>query len=333
VRETDLTDAQPDFNIDTCAPQIGAVGQSRRLAAEPHGMILVPQIETLPTGGKSRGLACTTNQGGVAVAGNLAGMTSAAARFHLFLLNLDRLDAGFLCDQLHGRLEALFQFYGIAPSEGPEAGSRRKEVLVDQQGDSGILREEQHKPRTIKRLRFVLRQVLARPLYKAAKLKIPMVSAGMIKASKELLPSRRPLGELAPYAGEAITELREGIYVLLNVGPTGCMVSSMGEVFTPRVMQAAGTTSGRIQTLFSADGDVNEELLTLVILKIMGPDRYNTTEQTVKTAERHTVVTPLQTVNPGCRNSGLYRNRALPWARQSPPATRAVSSQQSRYWR
>jgi activator of 2-hydroxyglutaryl-CoA dehydratase len=42
VRETDLTAAQPDFNVDTCAPQIGAVGQYRRLDGEPHGIILCP---------------------------------------------------------------------------------------------------------------------------------------------------------------------------------------------------------------------------------------------------------------------------------------------------
>jgi activator of 2-hydroxyglutaryl-CoA dehydratase len=116
VREKDLTDAQPDFNIDSCAPQMGAVGQFRRLAAEPHGMILALQIETLPTGGKSRGLACTTNQGGVVVAKNLAEMACPTAQFHLIHLNLDRLDAGFLCDQLHCRLETLFRFYGVAPS-------------------------------------------------------------------------------------------------------------------------------------------------------------------------------------------------------------------------
>ncbi|MEZ5543174.1 MAG: acyl-CoA dehydratase activase-related protein [Pseudomonadota bacterium] len=116
VREQDILDAQPDFNIDSCAPQIGAVGQYRRLARAPHGMILVPQIETLPTDGKSRGLACTTNQGGVAVAMNLASMANPAARFHLFHLNLDRLDAGFLSAQLHDRLAPVFRCYGVAPS-------------------------------------------------------------------------------------------------------------------------------------------------------------------------------------------------------------------------
>ncbi|MGD8843606.1 MAG: acyl-CoA dehydratase activase-related protein, partial [Gammaproteobacteria bacterium] len=172
----------------------------------------------------------------------------------------------------------------LAAVEVAEAGGRRKEVLADQQGNADIPREEKHKLRMIKLLRFVLRHVLARPLYKAATLKMPISSAEMMNAAKELLPTLRPRGELAPYIGEALTELRHGVDVLLNVGPTGCMVSSMGEVLTPRILQAAGATSGRIQTLFSADGGVNEELLTLVVLKTMGPDRYYTAEQSVKTA-------------------------------------------------
>ena len=90
VRDTDLSDAQPDFNVDTCAPQIGAVGQYRRLAGEPHGMILAPQILKLPTNGKSSGLTCTTNQGGVAVASNLAAMRYPNARIHVFHFSLER---------------------------------------------------------------------------------------------------------------------------------------------------------------------------------------------------------------------------------------------------
>ncbi|MBE9486395.1 MAG: hypothetical protein IMY82_04420, partial [Chloroflexi bacterium] len=116
VRDSDLIDAQPDFNIDSCAPHIGAVGQFRRLAAEPHGIILALQIETLPADGKSRGLTCTTNQGGVAVASNLAGLAHPEARFHLTHLSLEWLEADFICDQLVGRLEPVFRFYGITPA-------------------------------------------------------------------------------------------------------------------------------------------------------------------------------------------------------------------------
>jgi activator of 2-hydroxyglutaryl-CoA dehydratase/predicted nucleotide-binding protein (sugar kinase/HSP70/actin superfamily) len=115
VRDTDLTDAQPEFNVDSCAPHMGAVGQFRRLAGQPHGMILAPQIEKLPTNGQSRGLTCTMNQGGVAVAENLAQLAHAGARFHLFLLSLEHLDPGALSDQLLTRLQPVFDFYGIAP--------------------------------------------------------------------------------------------------------------------------------------------------------------------------------------------------------------------------
>lgn len=116
VRESDLTEAQPLFNIDSCAPHMGAVGQYRRLAREAHGMIVVPQIEKLPTGGSSLGRTCTLNQGGTVVAKNLAEVANADARFHVFNLSLERLDAGFISDQLLGRLGALFDHYGLKPT-------------------------------------------------------------------------------------------------------------------------------------------------------------------------------------------------------------------------
>jgi hypothetical protein len=162
---------------------------------------------------------------------------------------------------------------------GPD--SPRKAAPAGPPGGAATLPREKDRLQRIRQLRFVLRQVLARPLYKAAKLDMPTASAETVKASKELLPTSRPLGELAPYVGEALIELREGIDVLLNVGPNGCMVSSMGEVLTPSIMQAAGEKPGRIQNLFSADGDVNEELLTLVVLKAMGPERYYNTRYSI----------------------------------------------------
>ena len=113
VRESDLAEAQPRFNVDCCAPQIGAVGQFTRLAKEPHGLILAPQIETLPTGGLSRGLTCTTNQGGIAIARNLALDVHPGARFLLFHFHLEALDAGRLSDQLRLGLAPLLERYGI----------------------------------------------------------------------------------------------------------------------------------------------------------------------------------------------------------------------------
>ena len=116
VLESDLADAQPLFNIDSCAPQMGAVGQFRRLAGTPHGMILAPQIEFLPTGGASLGRTCTINQGGVAVAASFARDAHPDARFHLFNIDLGKLDADALCPQLEERLRPVFECYGITPS-------------------------------------------------------------------------------------------------------------------------------------------------------------------------------------------------------------------------
>lgn len=117
VRAEDLVAAQPLLAVDTCAPHLGAIGQYRRLAGAPHGLILAPQIEALPTEGRSRGLACTLNQGGIAVAAGLARQAHPEARFHLFHLDLGRLDGETLLAQLAPRLQAVFAHYGITPGE------------------------------------------------------------------------------------------------------------------------------------------------------------------------------------------------------------------------
>ena len=118
VRESDLLGAQSFFHIDTCAPHMGAVGQYRRLAGEPHGIILAPQIENLPSPDGALGLTCTVNQGGVAVACNLASVAHPSARFHLFRVQLRQLEAGAIADQIFGNLKDVFAHYGVAPSPG-----------------------------------------------------------------------------------------------------------------------------------------------------------------------------------------------------------------------
>ena len=125
-------------------------------------------------------------------------------------------------------------------------------------------------------LKFVLRNMMARPLYQAARLPMPLASSKVMHATQELIPTLRPLSEISTYVGEALDELREGTDLVLNVGPNGCMVASMGEVLTPAIAAASGPEHGRIQHLFSADGDVNEELLSLALLKSMGPETYYT---------------------------------------------------------
>src|SRR3989338_1403759 len=60
VTASDVIAAQPNFNIDVCAPLIGATGQHTRLAKSQHGLILAPQIDYLFTADASLGKTCTT---------------------------------------------------------------------------------------------------------------------------------------------------------------------------------------------------------------------------------------------------------------------------------
>jgi activator of 2-hydroxyglutaryl-CoA dehydratase/predicted nucleotide-binding protein (sugar kinase/HSP70/actin superfamily) len=127
--------------------------------------------------------------------------------------------------------------------------------------------------RSMGMLQFSMRSLVARPLYHAAGVSLPLSAVTAANKARKILPTLRPLGELGPYVGEVLAELRHGADIVLNVAPNGCMVASMGEVLTPAIQQA-GHARGRVQHLFSADGDVNEELLTLALLKTMGPEGY-----------------------------------------------------------
>jgi hypothetical protein len=136
------------------------------------------------------------------------------------------------------------------------------------------LRGARARIRATRMLKVVLRNLVAGPLYRAARLPMPIAAGSAMSVTRELLPTLRPLSEIATYAGEAIGELRHGADLVLNVAPNGCMVATMGEALTPAITHAAGNKRGRVQHLFSADGDVNQELLTLALLKSMGPERY-----------------------------------------------------------
>jgi hypothetical protein len=151
--------------------------------------------------------------------------------------------------------------------------------------------------RSVRGFQFVLRHLLARPLYRAAGLRMPIAAGRTLRDTRELLPTLRPRSEVATYVGEAIGELRHGVDLLLNVGPTGCMVSGMCESLSPAIARAAGAR-GRLQHLFSADGDVDEELLTLAVLKAMGPERYYGVESAAAAASRRAAVEPMPVREP-----------------------------------
>ena len=121
-----------------------------------------------------------------------------------------------------------------------------------------------------------LRNILAGPLYKAAGLEIPEEIKKAIIAAKPVLPKYKPFGELVPYVGETISQLNHGINLVLNVAPEGCMVASMGEMLSPKMMQFVDNNKARIQHLFTTEGEINEDLLQLSLLKILGPEKYYT---------------------------------------------------------
>jgi hypothetical protein len=156
--------------------------------------------------------------------------------------------------------------------------SRRAESGQRQglRGDWGaMIHKARAELRRTERWRFLLRRLLAGPLYAGAQLSMPPSTKYLIEESRAILPTLRPVGELVTYLGEAITELRGGAHMVLNVAPRGCMVSSMGELLTPAIESLeSGPDGGRIQHLFSADGDLDEALLTLAALKSLGPERY-----------------------------------------------------------
>jgi activator of 2-hydroxyglutaryl-CoA dehydratase/predicted nucleotide-binding protein (sugar kinase/HSP70/actin superfamily) len=114
VIESDIINAQQHFHIDTCAPHIGVVGQFLRLASKPHGMILAPQIKFLPTNkGKSLGRTCTINQGGFAVAKEIAKSHYSDANIHLFYLDLKTNSSKKLAQKLYFRLKDIYKYYDI----------------------------------------------------------------------------------------------------------------------------------------------------------------------------------------------------------------------------
>lgn len=131
VREKDVLSAQPLFDVDTCAPLIGAVGQLIRLAGHEKGMILLPQIDFLPTGGTSRGQTCTVNQGGAVIAREYAEARHPDARMLLVDFSFDRLDADHLAHKFYDRLQPLFDCYDVRITR-PDLASAIASALAEE---------------------------------------------------------------------------------------------------------------------------------------------------------------------------------------------------------
>lgn len=126
----------------------------------------------------------------------------------------------------------------------------------------------------IKVVHHILRNIIAKPLYNAASMEMPEDMPKVLDTAESVIQTRRPGGELVPYVGESVLKLKDGYDLILNVAPEGCMVSSMGEAITPGIHAAVPSSKGKIQHLFSQQGDIDDELIQLSLLKTIGPERY-----------------------------------------------------------
>ncbi len=154
----------------------------------------------------------------------------------------------------------------IADLEGERGGSSTDRRRVDKKkaDQQRIVRDTE---RTIGRLR----NLLARPLYAAAGVCMPHPMREVYAAAEPIIPTGKPYGELVPFTGEAVLKCREGVDLILNIAPQGCMVSGMGQMLLPSILAQGGAT-GRttIASLSSRDGEVDEEQLRLALLRALG---------------------------------------------------------------
>lgn len=144
-----------------------------------------------------------------------------------------------------------------------------------EKGAELLIKKERDKIKKVKKIRNALRNILAKPLYKAANIEMPHKMSHVLEKTKKILPTLKPIGELPPYIGEAILKIEEGVDLFLNLAPEGCMVSSMSQMFSKPILSSAPNHS-RIQDLFTLNGEVNEEQLSMSLLKTLGPIKFYT---------------------------------------------------------
>jgi len=126
----------------------------------------------------------------------------------------------------------------------------------------------------MKRKIQVLRRVLAAPLYKSAGIAMPQLSSDNLDLAESIIPTGKPYGELLPYIGESLHKLREGFDLILNIAPSGCMVSTMGGIIHPIILDRSGKPDAHMQTLLSQNGEIDTDTISIALLKKMGPELF-----------------------------------------------------------
>ena len=176
---------------------------------------------------------------------------------------------GFLDYKLAGMLMRAREAINESATELKRAGSAQDRKRLQR-----YKRMKQARLMGLNVAHFILRRVIAKPLYDAAGLEMPESMPKVLSTAESVITTKRPGGELVPYVGEALLKLHKGYDLILNVAPEGCMVSSMGEAITPGIYHSVPEAKGKIQHLFSQQGDVDDELVSLALLKTIGPERY-----------------------------------------------------------
>jgi activator of 2-hydroxyglutaryl-CoA dehydratase/predicted nucleotide-binding protein (sugar kinase/HSP70/actin superfamily) len=148
------------------------------------------------------------------------------------------------------------------------SGFRRKRELKRQ------IRKNLYSITKMKRKIQVLRRVLAAPLYKSAGIAMPPLSSDNLDLAESIIPTGKPYGELLPYIGESLHKLREDFDLILNIAPSGCMVSTMGGIIHPIILDKSDRPDAHMQTLLSQNGEIDSDTINIALLKKMGPELF-----------------------------------------------------------
>jgi hypothetical protein len=153
---------------------------------------------------------------------------------------------------------------------GEETGDLPADRILREKGKTHQMRIIRESEQAIHHMR----NQIARPMYDAAGILMPHPIREIYSAAAPIIPTGKPHGELAPFVGESVLRCREGVDLILNVSPQGRLGSGMGEMLIPSILEQAKATGATIiASLYSQDGEVDEDQLRLALLKSLG-DRW-----------------------------------------------------------
>ncbi len=139
--------------------------------------------------------------------------------------------------------------------------------------------EKKWKIKSLKNIHYFVRNILAKPLYDSANIKMPENMDNVLESAKKLISSLKPDWELSPYVWEALVKLWQGTDLFLNIAPEGCMVSTMGELMNKVILSFSKKSSNitknqSIETLLSSHWEFDEWKYETILLKLLWPEKF-----------------------------------------------------------